>query len=68
MSRRKIDGEFQGAEFEALCNIKTGEEMINLQLQNADGTKVLIDFTPETLFEFYEQLELVQNNIDKICK
>jgi len=68
LARRMIKGDLLGVEFETLCNVSSGEESINVQLNISDNKKVLLTFKPEELFAFYEHLEEIQNNIDKICK
>ena len=44
-----------------------GSEGAKLHLQLEDRTMVL-KFTPEQLFQFYEQLEQIQASIDGICQ
>jgi hypothetical protein len=68
LARRVVKGDLVSVDFEMLLNIKTGEEGVNLQLQLHGGQEILLNFEPDELFAFYEQLEEIQNNIDKICK
>lgn len=68
MSRRKVESDLEGVDYEVLMDIGTQEENVNVHLTHHDGQTAVLNFDVEELFAFYKQIEKIQANIDLICK
>lgn len=67
-SKKMIKGDLDQVQFEILHDVTANEESVDVQLLLSDNRNVLVNFSPDQLYAFYEQLEIIQNNIDRICK
>lgn len=67
-ARRKVDSDLEDVHFEALVDIASQEERVNLHLTHHSGQVTVLNFSIEELLGFYKQIEKIQANIDLICK
>jgi len=66
--RRKVDSDLEDVHFEALVDVGSQEEHVNLHLTHHSGQITVLNFSIEELLGFYNQIEKIQANIDLICK
>jgi len=67
-AKKALKGDLDHVQFEILRDISADDESVDIQLQLTDNRKVFLNFSPDQLYGFYEQLEVIQSNIDIICK
>lgn len=66
--RRRVITNFKGIHCQVLRDIPSGQERVKMQLNIEQQTDLKLSFKPEQLFDFYQELELIQANLDRICQ
>jgi len=69
LGRRRVDTNVEGIHYQVLRRLPQDQESVlfHIQLEGAPSN-VKLRFEPDELFQFYEQLQQIQDGIDRICQ